>query len=145
MNIGKEHKATLNVILDNYAMKALASGIERQRLYHRDSNLYHIIHDPETLQYWCKDHHNMTARLSKDSVVEIDWEGSAKLFENIPFSRRRWNVKHASENCGVGSTLQLWEWQDQRNVSVLLELLLQPYEDSGQTLVGNYCESSWNG
>ena len=76
-------------------------------------NLYRAIQDPVTIDYWTKPHHNQaTPRLTLAAVPLIDWKSSANFMEDLPFARKRWITKHASDNCGVSKTLMLWTYQD---------------------------------
>ena len=92
----------------------IRSHNEGWSLWHNDSKLaspnyktlYSIIQDKSTIIYW--ERHN---RYPKEIKDEIDWEASADGLTSLPRARRRWVTKHASENCGVGSTLVKWKKQ----------------------------------
>jgi hypothetical protein len=76
-------------------------------------NLYSAIQDPITIRYWTTPHTvNETPRLSVEGANLVDWKVSKNFMKLIPFARKRWVTKHASDNCGVSKTLQLWEYQD---------------------------------
>jgi hypothetical protein len=69
--------------------------------------LYSIIQDPVTQQWWVRNNH------VKEAASNLaDWEATADLLQHLPLPRRRWVTKTASHNCGVGTTLQLWNFQD---------------------------------
>ena len=69
--------------------------------------LYSIIQDPVTQQWWVRNNH------VKETASNLaDWEATADLLQHLPLPRRRWVTKTASHNCGVGTTLQSWNFQD---------------------------------
>ena len=65
--------------------------------------LYAIITDPTTKDWWVR--HN---RLTQTALDSIDWVTCASGMTSLKPSRRRWITKHASANCGVGTTLLSW-------------------------------------
>ena len=71
------------------------------------ANLYGLIMDPVTQMWWVR--HNRFPLEAKDS---IDWEACSEGVPALKPSRRRWITKHASANCGVGTTLVEWKYQD---------------------------------
>ncbi len=68
--------------------------------------LYSLILSPRTKRWWVRHKH-----LKAEAFDDVDWDATEELMHKLPFSRRRWIVKHASENCGVGVTLQNWKYQ----------------------------------
>ena len=70
------------------------------------SALYDCIRGPVTQQYWAR--HD---RYPHDAITSIDWEACGDNMEALGLYRRRQVTKHASENCGVGKTLQGWKKQ----------------------------------
>jgi hypothetical protein len=71
------------------------------------ATLYGLIMDPITQMYWVR--HN---RFPLEAKSTIDWQACADGFPALKPSRRRWITKHASSNCGVGTTLVKWKFQD---------------------------------
>ena len=68
--------------------------------------LYDIIYTPKTLDWWVR--HGFT---TEEKQAEINHEITAEFMKTIPANRRRWVTKHASDNCGVGTTLLAWKYQ----------------------------------
>ena len=69
-------------------------------------NIYEAIADAPTQYHWIR--HN---RFPEEHLPDIDWDASHRLLHRLPTTRRFWITKHASENCGVGSTLVSWKFQ----------------------------------
>ena len=69
--------------------------------------LYGLIMDPITQMWWVR--HDRFPLAAKDT---IDWQACAEGVPALKPSRRRWITKHASANCGVGTTLVKWKYQD---------------------------------
>ena len=69
-------------------------------------HLYGMIQDPITLSYWTR--HN---RLPEAAISSVDWDICEANMKALGLYRRRQVTKHASENCGVGKTLQEWNKQ----------------------------------
>ena len=69
--------------------------------------LYSIIQDPITVNYWVR--HN---RISSESAHLIDWKSNGNAFRAMKLGKRRRVSKHASKDCGVGTTLVNWKLQD---------------------------------
>lgn len=65
------------------------------------SALYDCIRGPLTQQYWV--HHD---RYPCDAITSIDWDACGDNMEALGLYRRSQVTKQASENCGVGKTLQ---------------------------------------
>ena len=57
--------------------------------------------------YWIRHKH-----FSFDAQLAIDWGTCAAGMQALQPARRRWIAKHASSNCGVGTTLVKWKYQD---------------------------------
>lgn len=70
------------------------------------NNLYSVIQTPITTAWWIR--HKV---YTEEASQLIDYDATERLMHKLPFSRRRWIMKHASENCGVGATLLKWEYQ----------------------------------
>ena len=70
-------------------------------------NLYSIIQDPITINYWIR--HD---RISSEASTLIDWETQGKALKSMRLGKRRRVSKHASHDCGVGTTLVRWKQQD---------------------------------
>jgi hypothetical protein len=68
--------------------------------------LYALITDPITKSWWVRH-----KRLTAESLNCIDWDSCAEGMQALKPSRRRWITKHASANCGVGTTLVTWKYQ----------------------------------
>jgi len=69
--------------------------------------LYAAIQDPITQLYWIRH-----KRFSFDARFAIDWDTCAAGMQALQPARRRWIAKGASSNCGVGTTLIKWQYQD---------------------------------
>ncbi len=69
-------------------------------------NLYSIIQTPLTQMWWIRNKF-----IREAAAPLIDYDATEALFHKIPFNRRRWIVKHSSSNCGVGTTLKAWNFQ----------------------------------
>ena len=70
-------------------------------------NIYSAIQDKRSVQWWV-DHLVMP-----QAAIDIaDWDICAEVMRSLPDRDRRRITKHASENCGVGSTLLHWKKQD---------------------------------
>jgi len=65
--------------------------------------LHAAIQDPITQLYWIQH-----KRFSFDAQLAIDWDTCATGMQALQPARRRWIAKHASSNCGVGTTLVKW-------------------------------------
>jgi hypothetical protein len=50
-------------------------------------------------------------RLSPETFDYVDWSLVEQHITSLPPARRRWCTKHGSEQCGVGSTLKHWNYQ----------------------------------
>jgi len=69
--------------------------------------VYAAIQDPITELYWIRH-----KRFSFDARLAIDWDTCAAGMQALQPARRRWIAKHVSSNCGVGTTLVKWKYQD---------------------------------
>jgi hypothetical protein len=54
---------------------------------------------------WVCHHHIRRADLDA-----VDWEGTNQLIVFLPPAKRRWMTKTATHNCGVGTSLVLWNY-----------------------------------
>jgi len=63
--------------------------------------------DPVTQMWWV--HHKRFPLQAKET---IDWKACLEGMPALKPIRRRWITKHASANCGVGTTLVKWKHQD---------------------------------
>jgi len=70
-------------------------------------NLYGLIMDPVTQMWWVRH-----KRFPLEAKETIDWKACLDGMPVLKPSRRRWITKHASANCGVGTTLVKWKYQD---------------------------------
>ena len=70
-------------------------------------NLYAEIYDPQTLAEWVKN-----TRLTDDSANLIDWKQVKCAMKSLPLHSRRYVTKHASDECGIGTTLVKWKYQE---------------------------------
>ena len=70
------------------------------------TDLYNTICDPITQQWWVRNEHT-----SEQADSLIDWPATKMIMQQLPTNHRRWVTKHASENCGVGTTLVEWKQQ----------------------------------
>jgi hypothetical protein len=84
----------------------LWNGTTKIRHASKDA-LYSIIQDPITISYWVR--HN---RIPSESTHMIDWEANGRAFKAMKLGKRRRVSKHASHDCGVGTTLVKWKLQD---------------------------------
>lgn len=62
--------------------------------------LYATLQDPVTVDWWVRHE-----RISRVAAELIDWHGNCRSLRKTPLGRRRWTIKHASDNCGCGTTL----------------------------------------
>ena len=69
--------------------------------------LYGLIMDPVTQMWWVRH-----KRFPLEAKETIDWKACSEGMAALKPSRRRWITKHASANCGVGTTLVKWKYQD---------------------------------
>ncbi len=68
--------------------------------------LYGAIQDPITTSYWVRH-----KRIPLESVPHIDWDSCETGFAKLQPEERQWVTKHASNECGVGTTLVKWKHQ----------------------------------
>ena len=73
----------------------------------RLNTIYNRIYTPITQFWWRRHGHATTA-----SQTNTDWEGMGKSLKCLTQNGRLWVTKTASENCGVGTTLVAWRYQD---------------------------------
>ena len=66
-----------------------------------------LIMDPVTQMWWVR--HKRFPLVAKETV---DWKACSEGMPALKPSRQRWITKHASANCGVGTTLVKWKCQD---------------------------------
>jgi hypothetical protein len=71
------------------------------------SNLYDLLQDRPTQMWWVWHGH-----LPKEHLDKVDWYGTEYFMVSLPPAKRRWVTKTASHNCGVGTTLVQWNYQD---------------------------------
>jgi len=69
--------------------------------------LYGLIMDPITQMWWVSNN-----RFLLEAKETINWKACLEGMSALTPSRRRWITKHASANCGVGTTLVKWKYQD---------------------------------
>jgi len=70
-------------------------------------NLYELIHDPITISKWIQ-----LGRFPDNATDHIDSEMASKHTKALKPGYQRWLTKHASHNCGVGTTLVEWQHQE---------------------------------
>ena len=70
--------------------------------------LYLLMQDVPT-QLWWKRH----GHLSAQACDHIDWDGTVHMMHTLTPTGLRYITKHASSNCGVGTTLV--QWNDQQD------------------------------
>ena len=78
------------------------------------NSLYSILSKPSLLSYWTHSHQDdqLPRRLHPDTISLIDWPLVQKHMVQLSIADRRFTTKHASSQCGVGTTLVLWKKQD---------------------------------
>ena len=59
-------------------------------------------------QYWWRKEGHVTS----EAYADTDWEVTAQTMRKLNTNKRLWVTKTASENCGVGTTLVQWNYQD---------------------------------
>jgi len=69
--------------------------------------LYQLIQGPITHQWWIRNGH-----ITPEADPVIDWAATQDTMQNLPHYLQQWVTKHASHNCGVGTTLVGWNMQD---------------------------------
>ena len=69
--------------------------------------LYRLLYTPITLSWWRR--HNF---LSSAAQTVSDWDTTATVMRRLCHPVRMWVTKMASQNCGIGITLQKWKFQD---------------------------------
>ena len=78
------------------------------------NTVYNTLYTPHT-QYWWRRTHRVPSRytpLPPEAVKLVDWPLVQHVFPKLPHDQRMWATKHASQNCGIGTTLQEWRFQD---------------------------------
>ena len=73
----------------------------------RTNLIYNAIHIPVTQSWWRRHGH-----VSIPNTNNIDWRATATTMRSLPHAHRQWITKTASQNCGVGTTLVNWKYQD---------------------------------
>jgi hypothetical protein len=73
----------------------------------RRNNLYSVIQNPISTMYWVRH-----KRITQADIPKIDWEACKLNMKSLRQNERRWVTKHSSEECGVGTTLVHWKYQD---------------------------------
>ena len=68
--------------------------------------LYSIMQDGPT-QMWRKRH----GQLTQEACANIDWDSTEDMMCSLNPPERRFVMKHALSNCGVGTTLVQWNLQ----------------------------------
>jgi hypothetical protein len=72
--------------------------IEGRKLWKvKKARVYKHTYAPLTKAYWQKKH-NLTPQL----ITSINWEACGDAMGCLPFSKKRWLLKHATGFCGVG-------------------------------------------
>jgi hypothetical protein len=71
------------------------------------SNLYDLLQKRPTQMWWVRHE-----RLPKDHLDNVDWYGTERFMVSLPPAKCCWVTKTASHNCGVGTTLLHWKYQD---------------------------------
>jgi hypothetical protein len=69
--------------------------------------LYELIQDEATQMWWVR--HGF---VSQDNAARVDWDATSDLMAALTPAERRWITKTASHNCGIGTTLVQWKYQD---------------------------------
>ena len=70
-------------------------------------DLYSIIQNPITVNYWVRH-----GRVPSEATHLIDWHSNGQALRSMKLGKRRRVCKHASGDCGVGTTLAKWKLQD---------------------------------
>jgi hypothetical protein len=79
-----------------------------QKIIHPSvKTLYSLIQDQITETWWSREGH-----ISSVVKKEIDYDATEMMMERLQLHQRRYVTKTASENCGVGTTLLKWKFQD---------------------------------
>jgi exonuclease III len=74
--------------------------------------LYDRIYAPKIKKYWTSSHElQPTPRIPPAAFHHVDWNSTEALMRILPLGKQIWCMKHGSENCGVGITLQFWKKQ----------------------------------
>ena len=71
------------------------------------NTLYDTIHTPITQNWWIRHKH-----IARQTLDQIDWAATGSAMQSLPHNHRLWVTKTASHNCGVGTTLVTWKYQD---------------------------------
>lgn len=79
---------------------------------HRNSTYELLTHDT-CIDYWIQHH-----RISPQTIPLIDWKITGIAHRELPGGKQRWITKHASENCGIGTTLVKWNIQTEATCSL---------------------------
>ena len=69
--------------------------------------LYRRAQYPATFSWWKRHNH-----ISPTAEIETDWLATEQAMTKLSPSERLWVTKTASHNCGVGTTLVSWKYQD---------------------------------
>jgi hypothetical protein len=68
--------------------------------------LYPLMQDQVSDMWWLREHH-----ISQEAQAIIDYDAVEDVMQHLSIPRRRYVTKVASENCGVGTTLVEWKYQ----------------------------------
>lgn len=68
--------------------------------------LYAYLRHAKCVDYWLRHGH-----FSSTALNHINWEAVGRSMRNLTLARRRWVVKYATGNYGVGTTLMRWKIQ----------------------------------
>lgn len=71
------------------------------------NNVYATIYTPITQGWWIRHGH-----LSRAAATTVDWVATGATMRTLPHNHRLWVTKTASHNCGVGTTLVKWKYQE---------------------------------
>jgi hypothetical protein len=69
--------------------------------------LYSLIQDRLTEMWWSREGH-----VNPSNRKEVDLDATETLMQKLPLHQQRYILKVASENCGVGTMLQAWSFQE---------------------------------
>jgi hypothetical protein len=75
-----------------------------------NERLYELLQDNTSQMWWVR--HGI---VKKESMNDIDWDGTKDMMHHLTPSERHFVTKHASLNCGIGTTLVAWKFQDDAN------------------------------
>ena len=99
--------------IPQFTMEAISIWHANKKLTNLARNTYTRLKWQDGVDYWIE-----SKRIPFDSIEDIDWTCVERSIKSLPCSKRKWLVKHASDNCGVGKTMVKWKFQESAECSL---------------------------